>query len=88
MPRDTRIDVEDMDHGDPNITLKDIAAIAAKARRWTIEIAIRGKKREIEALGNVPSITDVERYSTSSHRGPGAFRRSQMISRLVDFVPR
>ena len=46
MPRDTRIDVEDMDHGDPNITLKGIAAIAAKARRWTIEIAIKGKKQD------------------------------------------
>jgi hypothetical protein len=33
MPRDTRIDVEDMDHGDPNIALKNIVAIAAKARR-------------------------------------------------------
>jgi hypothetical protein len=46
MPRDTRIDVEDMDHGDPNITLKGFAAIAAKARRWTIEIAIKGKKQD------------------------------------------
>jgi hypothetical protein len=32
MPRDTRINVEDMDHGNHNIVLKRIAAIAAKAR--------------------------------------------------------
>jgi hypothetical protein len=46
MPRDTRIDVEDMDHGDLNITHKGMAAIAAKARRWTIEIAIKGEMQD------------------------------------------
>ena len=32
MPRDARIDVEDMDHSNLNIALECIAAIAAKAR--------------------------------------------------------
>jgi hypothetical protein len=32
MPRDARIDVEDMDHSNLNIVLECIAAIAAKAR--------------------------------------------------------
>ncbi len=40
MPRDMRIDFEDVDHSNVNIAVKLISAIAAKARRWTIDIAI------------------------------------------------
>jgi hypothetical protein len=36
MPRDTRIDVKNMDHGNHNIALKSVATIAAEARTWII----------------------------------------------------